>query len=48
MNDHDHHDTHDETQREPDPADSRADAITAFCALAIAVCGILYYVSHHA
>jgi len=50
---HDHHGNphdshHDEPHRDPDPADSRADAIAAFCALAIAVCGILYFVSHHA
>jgi len=45
MSHHDHH--HDEPQREPDPADSRADAVAAFFALAIAVTGILYFVSQH-
>lgn len=46
---HAHHDdSHAEPHRDPDPADSRADAIAAFFALAIAVSGLLYYVSHHA
>lgn len=45
MSHHDHH--HDEPQRDPDPADSRADAVAAFFALAIAVTGILYFVSQH-
>jgi hypothetical protein len=46
-----HHDIsdHDELnmqpQTEPDPADSRADAIAAFCAIAIAVTGVLYFIS---
>jgi hypothetical protein len=30
---------------EPNPADSRADAIAAFCAIAIAVSGVLYFIS---
>lgn len=41
-----HHDqTHADTVHEPDPADSRADAIAAFFAIAIAVCGVLYFIS---
>lgn len=40
-----HHDQHESVHREPDPADSRADAIAAFCAIAIAVCGVLYFIS---
>jgi hypothetical protein len=40
-----HHDSHAEPQRDPDPADSRADAIAAFFAVAIAVTGVLYFVS---
>ena len=48
MSTHDpHHDTHAEAQRDPDPADTRADAIAAFCAVAIAVTGVLYYISQH-
>ena len=48
MSHHDHHDDHHATtQREPDPADSRADAVAAFFAVAIAVTGLLYYVSQH-
>ncbi len=48
MSNHDHHhDTHAEPHRDPDPADSKADAIAAFCALAIAVCGVLYFISQH-
>jgi hypothetical protein len=34
-----------QSQSEPDPADSRADAIAAFCAIAIAVTGVLYFIS---
>ncbi len=41
MSQHDHHAVH----HEPDPRDSTADAIAAFCALAIAVTGILYFIS---
>ncbi len=40
-----HHDHTHEPVREPDPRDSRADAIAAFCAIAIAVTGILYFIS---
>ena len=41
-----HQEHHDAAQHiEPDPADSRADAIAAFCAIAIAVSGILYFIS---
>ena len=40
-----HQDNHQAAHREPDPADSRADAIAAFCAIAIAVCGVLYFIS---
>lgn len=44
MSHHDH--SHDSSPaREPDPRDSRADAIAAFCAIAIAVSGILYFIS---
>ncbi len=32
---------------EPDPADSRADAIAAFFAIMIAVCGVLFFISQH-
>jgi hypothetical protein len=39
-----HHD-HSEVHHEPDPRDSKADAIAAFCAIAIAVCGFLYFIS---
>lgn len=42
MSQNDHQDT---LHTDPDPADSRADAIAAFCAIAIAVCGILYFIS---
>jgi len=45
MSHHDHHDLHQEVRHEPDPRDSTADAIAAFCAIAIAVTGILYYIS---
>jgi len=31
--------------RDPDPADSRADAIAAFMAIAIAVTGVLFFIS---
>jgi hypothetical protein len=34
-----------QAQSEPNPADSRADAIAAFSAIAIAVCGVLYFIS---
>jgi hypothetical protein len=30
---------------EPDPADSRADALAAFFAIAIAVSGVLFFIS---
>lgn len=43
MSHHDHH--HAESAHEPDPADSRADAIAAFFAIAIAVTGVLYFIS---
>lgn len=42
MSQHDHRDT---ASHEPDPADSRADAIAAFCAIMIAVVGVLYFIS---
>jgi hypothetical protein len=45
MSHHDHHSTDADTHAEPDPADSRADAIAAFFAVAIAVCGFLFFVS---
>lgn len=45
-NDH-HHDHHADTHRDPDPADSKADAIAAFFAIAIAVSGVLFFVSQH-
>ncbi len=48
MSHHDHHaDSHVDVQREPDPADSRADAVAAFFAVAIAVTGLLYFISQH-
>ena len=34
-----------QSQSGPNPADSRADAIAAFCAIAIAVCGVLYFIA---
>jgi hypothetical protein len=40
-----HHDHHPEHHIDPDPADSRADAIAAFFAITIAVCGVLFYIS---
>lgn len=43
MSHHDHQ--HADSVREPDPADSRADAIAAFFAIAIAVTGVLYFIS---
>ncbi|MDY6982212.1 MAG: hypothetical protein SV422_03905 [Pseudomonadota bacterium] len=43
MSQHDHHPA--DSVHEPDPADSRADAIAAFCAIAIAVTGVLYFIS---
>lgn len=43
MSHHDHH--HADSVHEPDPADSRADAIAALCAIAIAVAGVLYFIS---
>lgn len=46
MSHHDHHHAHHaDGLHEPDPADSRADAIAAFFAIAIAVCGVLYFIS---
>lgn len=46
-----HHDHHAEDQldlsNEPDPADSKADAIAAFFAIMIAVCGVLFFISQH-
>lgn len=44
MSHHDHaHDAN--PAQEPDPRDSRADAVAAFFAIAIAVCGILFFIS---
>jgi hypothetical protein len=44
MSHHDH--SHDSTSSyEPDPRDSRADAIAAFLVIAIAVSGILFFIS---
>lgn len=40
-----HHDNHQADSFEPDPADSRADAIAAFFAIAIAVSGVLFFIS---
>jgi hypothetical protein len=43
-----HHDNHQAPQTdtfEPDPADSRADAVAAFFAIAIAVSGVLFFIS---
>jgi hypothetical protein len=44
-----HHDQHtdgqENLQRDPDPADSRADAIAAFLCIAIAVTGVLFFIS---
>jgi hypothetical protein len=40
-----HHDHNADTVHEPDPADSRADAVAIFCAIAIAVSGVLYFIS---
>ena len=41
-----HHDElNAQSQAEPNPADSRADAIAAFCAITIAVCGVLYFIA---
>jgi hypothetical protein len=40
-----HQDHHAEPQRDPDPADSRADAIAALCAITIAVMGLLFFIS---
>lgn len=46
MSHHDnHHAHHADSVHEPDPADSRADAIAAFFAIAIAVSGVLYFIS---
>ncbi len=43
-----HHDeVHTETDSGPSPADSRADALAAFSAIAIAVAGVLYFISQH-
>jgi hypothetical protein len=39
-----HHDPNADNY-EPDPADSRADAIAAFFAIAIAVSGVLFFIS---
>ena len=49
MSHHDtnHHGGHAEPHRDPDPADSRADAIAAFFAIGIAVTGVLYFISQH-
>lgn len=40
-----HQEHHTAEHRDPDPADSRADAIAAFMAIAIAVCGVLFFIS---
>lgn len=42
-----HHDNHNATDNlnEPNPADSRADAIAAFFAITIAVSGVLFFIS---
>jgi hypothetical protein len=40
-----HHDNHEADSFEPNPADSRADAIAAFFAIAIAVSGVLFFIS---
>jgi hypothetical protein len=41
-----HHDEiNAQSQSEPNPADSRADAVAAFFAIAIAVSGVLYFIS---
>jgi hypothetical protein len=46
MSHHDnHHVHHADSLHEPDPADSRADAIAAFFAIAIAVSGVLFFIS---
>ena len=42
-----HHDHHQDVHQDPDPADSRADTIAAFFAIAIAVCGVLFFISQH-
>lgn len=42
MSDHEQTST---VSTEPDPADARADTIAAFCAIAIAVSGIVYFIS---
>jgi hypothetical protein len=43
-----HHDHNlEQHSAEPDPADSRADAIAAFFAIAIAVSGVLFFISQH-
>lgn len=42
-----YHDHHAEPHRDPDPADSRADAIAAIAAIAIAVVGVLFFISQH-
>lgn len=44
MSHHDHHASND-VHHEPDPRDSKADAVAAFCAIAIAVSGILFFIS---
>lgn len=43
MSHHDQH--HADNTHEPNPADSRADAIAAFFAIAIAVSGVLFFIS---
>jgi hypothetical protein len=47
MSHHDHHDSQSHTAVEPSPADSKADAVAAFFAVAIAVAGVLYFISQH-
>ncbi len=41
-----HHDNSSaQISHEPNQADSRADAVAALLAIAIAVCGVLYFIS---
>lgn len=45
MSHHDQHTDGQDVQRDPDPADSKADAIAAFLCIAIAVTGVLFFIS---
>lgn len=47
MSQHEPHEHQEPLASEPDPADSRADTIAAFCAIAIAVCAAIFFVSQH-